>query len=143
MTDEDFPGPTPKSRAFRAAQPEYRQVAGLNYDESNAHRGVWMRCPPGRNWIELCSGRDGDDNYVLLRSGDTLTPQTISAIEDCLRTGAWLLSLELDNIMARAHCHHAPQAPASREVWAATAHLYGEEYAALRKKQAMEAVRDG
>ena len=52
-------------------------------------RGLWARAT--ENAIELCSGREGDDSYVCLREGDTLTAETMQNLSEVLERAhdAW------------------------------------------------------
>ena len=52
-------------------------------------RGIWYRESPGV--VELCAGRDGDDAYVRIAVGDTVSPEDVGAVLDCLAVGAWML----------------------------------------------------
>jgi len=63
------------------------------HDEAG-RRGVWYRADiePGSqvNTIELCAGREGGDDFVRLRIGETLTYEKMQKLLQLLSTGSWM-----------------------------------------------------
>lgn len=54
-------------------------------NDSTGRRGVWYR-KNSETEIELCGGREGDDEYIKL----TLTPKEVHDLESVLCVGAWM-----------------------------------------------------
>ncbi len=52
---------------------------------------------PAVTKIEIVAGREGDDESVTLRVGDTITLEMLYRLEGCLRVGAWMLEESRDN----------------------------------------------
>jgi hypothetical protein len=78
---------------MRCEQPGWIQIA--NHDPSG-RRGLWYRvsASPGddpKACIEVCSGREGDDSYVKLSPGQTLTDRDIYDLFDVLMVAADVL----------------------------------------------------
>lgn len=66
--------------ACRCAEPGWTLVA--SHDDTG-RRGLWMR-GDAQEGIELCAGREGDDEYVSLKPGETLTGEMLSRIYACM-----------------------------------------------------------
>lgn len=64
---------------MRNQQPGWCEIA-----LPDGRRGLWSRV--SLNQLELCAGHDGDDAYIKLTAGDTLSLETICALEDVLNT---------------------------------------------------------
>lgn len=58
-------------------------------------RGIWYRetlkAPFEPGSLEVCAGREGDDEYIQLRVGETVTPEILERLRACLQVGAWML----------------------------------------------------
>lgn len=44
--------------------------------------------------LVLCAGREGDDEILALRAGETLTPELLKSLVDVLAIGAWMQESE-------------------------------------------------
>lgn len=71
----------------RSSEPGYEEI--YKHDK---RRGVWLRtvCDaatmlPAR--IDLCSGRDGNDQHVTIEIGQVVTPEMIYKLADVVRYG--------------------------------------------------------
>ncbi len=73
--------------SFRYNEPGYVQCA--QYD-SDYRRAIWYRKNKDDS-IEVCAGREGDDDYVKLVPGEPLTKETMAAIGDILATGTMIV----------------------------------------------------
>ena len=81
--------------AYRCRQPGYEEII-----VPDGRRGVWVRTTPPladeargyeRDWesvtqLEICAGREGDDDYVVLRPGMVVTPRMLCALYDVFST---------------------------------------------------------
>lgn len=72
----------------RAFEPGY-VLAAMN--DVSQRRGIWYRHNKEENSIEICAGREGDDGYVKIQAGQTVTPEMVKAIEEIMSTGAWMV----------------------------------------------------
>ena len=64
----------------RCEEPGWTLVA--SHDQTG-RRGLWMR-GDALDGIELCAGREGDDEYVCHKPGETLTGEVLSRIYTCM-----------------------------------------------------------
>lgn len=72
---------------MRASQPGW-QCASMH--DPAGRRGIWFRREsPGA--VEVCAGREGDDAYVRIAVGDTVSSEQVTAVLGCLAVGAWML----------------------------------------------------
>ncbi len=90
---------------LRKDEPGWEEI-GL-FDHAG-RRGLWLRRQPPMpentlrvdapivEQIEVCAGREGDDDYVKLTVGDTLTTHQLAALEGVFTTVQW--ALELDDV---------------------------------------------
>jgi hypothetical protein len=49
------------------------------YDPAG-RRGIWTRSRLDGYGIEICTGREGDDDYVIIRIGDVVTAEMLSVL---------------------------------------------------------------
>lgn len=56
-------------------------------DVPDGRRGLWIRVTP--NATELCAGREGDDSYLRLVEGATVTRHMLDQLRDVATTLAW------------------------------------------------------
>jgi len=66
----------------RFALPGYQEIY-----RHDSRRGVWLRVVLGAatmapTRVELCAGREGDDHYVKLEAGQTLTPEMLFGLAE-------------------------------------------------------------
>ncbi len=76
--------------------------------DPTGRRGIWYRTEttptptsdgqrpikstyPAVTKVEIVAGREGDDEAVTLRVGDTISLEMLHRLEGCLRIGAWML----------------------------------------------------
>lgn len=79
---------------MRFEEPGYKQVS---LPDPAGRRGLWIRrTPPHEDdrdalpeTIELCAGREGDDDYVKISVGDTITGKTLDALESVVGRIRW------------------------------------------------------
>lgn len=60
-----------------------------SFHDESGRRGIWYRLT--KDGVELCAGREGDDDHVLITVGDVVTEETVRKLAGALRTGAWVL----------------------------------------------------
>ena len=65
---------------MRRSEPGWTLVAT---HDPTLRRGLWMR-GDAQEGIEICAGREGDDEYVSLKPGETLTSEILSRIYTCM-----------------------------------------------------------
>lgn len=82
----------------------------VSMHDPTGRRGIWYRTEttptptptsdgqrsvtstyPAVTKVEIVAGREGDDEEVTLRVGDTITLEMLHHLEGCLRIGAWML----------------------------------------------------
>lgn len=79
----------------------------VSMHDPTGRRGIWYRTettptptptargrsrrPLAVTKVEIVAGREGDDEEVTLRVGDTITLEMLHRLEGCLRIGAWML----------------------------------------------------
>ena len=75
----------------------------VSMHDPTGRRGIWYRTettpmptPDGSTYpavtkVEIVAGREGDDEEVTMRVGDTITLEMLHRLEGCLRIGAWML----------------------------------------------------
>lgn len=82
----------PRGRAFRGHQPGWRAIA-----IPDGRRGLWIREHADERGllvkVEVCAGREGDDEHVELVAGQPVDGRDLRAIEDCLSTLRWVLEM--------------------------------------------------
>ncbi len=72
-------------------------------------RGIWFRVNEGTKErpyliVEVCGGREGDDDYVKFEVGKTLSQNDLNTIEDILDRSRWVLEdYEIDVVRNRAN----------------------------------------
>lgn len=57
-------------------------------------RGIWYKWAD--DTLEVCAGRGGDDDYVRVAAGDTVTPRLLHCLVGVMQTGAWAVQLAAD-----------------------------------------------
>lgn len=67
---------------MRCNEPGYDEVC-----KPDGRRGLWMRYT--KNSVDLCAGREGDDDYIKLTAGQHLTQEDIAAIVGIVLTLRW------------------------------------------------------
>lgn len=50
----------------------------------DGRRGLWIRVSRESGSLEICAGREGDDAYVVLRTGTKVTAEKLNNLLDCL-----------------------------------------------------------
>jgi len=84
---------------MRLDEPGWRCAA---MHDPSGRRGLWyrevrmgpepqhlgLRHPGPRVGVEVCAGREGEDDYVRLVAGAVLMPADLRRLAGCLRTGA-------------------------------------------------------
>ena len=70
----------------RSSQPGWEPIA------TQGRRGLWMRRTA--EGVELCAGREGDDDHVSVRVGDVVSPGTLRDLLGVLTTAAYGLGPE-------------------------------------------------
>lgn len=84
----------------RASEPGWSLVGEML--DPAGRRGVWYRTTPVTCYgetitrLEICAGREGDDNYAVLLLGETVNDRTLHEFADALNTGEWCVSLRND-----------------------------------------------
>ncbi len=76
----------------------------VSMHDPTGRRGIWYRTEttptlctrtastyPAVTEVEIVAGREGDDEAVTMRVGDTITLEMLHRLEGCLRVGAWML----------------------------------------------------
>lgn len=85
----------------RASEPGWSLVGEML--DPAGRRGVWYRTTPVTSYgetiarLEICAGREGDDNYAVLSLGETVNERTLHEFADALNTGEWCVSLRSDH----------------------------------------------
>ena len=67
----------------------------LELAKPDGRRGLWMR--ETLQTLELCAGREGDDDYVKLVVGDRLTLETLHRLQGAMLTLRWAYEVAADN----------------------------------------------
>jgi hypothetical protein len=75
-------------------------LAAMN--DKSGRRGIWYK-PFKDGCVEVCGGREGDDNYVKLEVGQTLTEEDIKALDDILCRNAFRIDLRVED--GELDCH--------------------------------------
>ncbi len=75
---------------MRCNQPGY--VRCSKYD-SASRRAIWYRTNDDGS-VEVCAGREGDDNYVKLTPGVIITNEIMESIIGVFQTGEWVVSFD-------------------------------------------------
>lgn len=72
-------------------------------------RGVWMRARS--TTFEICSGREGKDNYVCLKLGEPFTDKQLFELVAIAETGRWVVELMAQHWARVAGYENADQVP--------------------------------
>lgn len=70
---------------MRIDEPGWKRAAAF---DSCERRSIWYRENDDGS-IELCGGREGDDEYVMIAPGSEVTAEIVRGIEGVLRHNAW------------------------------------------------------
>ncbi len=62
-------------------------------------RGLWYRIADAG--IEVCAGREGDDDHVKLRVGELVTAQQIAELAGCLESVVWARDMSSATLLIR------------------------------------------
>jgi len=76
--------------AYRVDKPSWELVAMADY-----RRGIWLRQNKDKTVLEVCAGREGDDEYVKLTVGEVLTAQQLSQLEGVFRAFRWATEIAM------------------------------------------------
>lgn len=63
--------------------------------DPSMRRGLWYRTSDDDTSLELCAGREGDDEYIQLKVGQTLTKENLKALGSILNLNTWTMWLAL------------------------------------------------
>lgn len=69
----------------------YRAPLSEDPTKPDPRRGIWMRVTA--NAIEMCAGREGDDDHLILKLGATVT---LDDLEDARNVLSWVFSPEVE-----------------------------------------------
>lgn len=59
--------------------------------QADSRRGLWFRTTD--KGMEICAGREGDDEYVFLKVGEKLTRKDIQNLKECFYSLAWAVEV--------------------------------------------------
>jgi hypothetical protein len=58
--------------------------------DKSERRGIWYR--KIKDQIQICAGREGDDEFISVTVGDTFTEKHLITLVRCLKIGDWMLT---------------------------------------------------
>lgn len=72
----------------------------------DGRRGIWMRVTKDK--VELCSGREGDDNHVSFKLGEKVSERDIYEAGEVLSDFAFALETACNNISGALEARKVP-----------------------------------
>jgi len=62
----------------------------------DGRRGIWARIT--KDTFELCSGREGGDEHVVFKKGESVTEETLYHAREVLSTYRYAMEVAVDNM---------------------------------------------